>query len=354
VTVTLSSHSDEWILRAQNGEVEAVEGLLDQFRPLIKSRTHALWTAAGETVSGMEWADVEAEVTLLFLSRLQNFRPEQGVYFPHYIERMLYFDGLAWLRQQRKGAAVPFSQLGGAEDVKDDDIEQWIFQDCGDVSREVEQTLALRDGLAELPAMHKQLVWQCCVLGRSEAEVAQSLSMSRSTVRSRLTQALNQLRAYFGGADGETGQQGRGAQREDSHHEFWHFIFLMAKDEKRPDLVGVGSGRPVLLQGTFDFPTTGLRTPQLLSTKLRYVVPIGAIAGIRYLRAGSICEKMVCLSTVVNGMPHRLIPIAPNATAYVPFAIVDALPAGSEIEIHIASEAPGTVIVDVGCLQMPA
>lgn len=128
----------------------------------------------------------------------------------------------------------------------------------------------------------------------------------------------------------------------------------MAKDEKRPDLVGVGAGRPVLLQGTFDFPATGLKEPQLLAKKLIYTVPIGHVLGVRYLRVGSVSEGMVAVSTVVNGLPHRIVPCAANDTMHVSFAIVDPIPAGSQIEIHIASQSPGTAILDVGCLQMPA
>ena len=128
----------------------------------------------------------------------------------------------------------------------------------------------------------------------------------------------------------------------------------MAKDEKRPDLIGIGAGKTVLLQGVYDFPATGLKTPQLLSPRLRYVVPRGQVVGIRFLRVGVSCDAMSCVSTVVNGLPHRLIPLAANSSMHVPFAIVEPIVAGSEIEIHIASDKAGTAIIDVGCLEMPA
>ena len=128
----------------------------------------------------------------------------------------------------------------------------------------------------------------------------------------------------------------------------------MTREEKRPDLVGVGAGKPILLQGIFEFSATGLKNPEILSEKLRFVVPIGYVAGLRFFRAGISCDKMVCLSTVVNGLAHRLIPLAPNSSSHIPFAIVEPIPAGSEIEIQIASGAPGTAIVDVGGLLMPA
>ena len=98
---------------------------------------------------------------------------------------------------------------------------------------------------------------------------------------------------------------------------------------------------------------TGIKTPALLSPKLSYTVPAGHMAGVRYVRVGVMCEKMVVISTVVNGLPHRLIPVAANDTAHAPFAIVEPIVAGSQIEIWVASDAPGIAIVDVGVLQMP-
>jgi assimilatory nitrate reductase catalytic subunit len=345
---------ETWISRAQAGDSLAVEALLEQFQPLLRSRVYALWNALSDQLSTLERADVEAEVNFLFLSRLQGFRPDAGVYFPHYIERMLHFDGLAWLRSQRRGAAVPFSQLMLQSDDEASEPAEWLLETQEDPAQGVEQSLALRDALGEMEAPQKHLVWQCCVLGRTEADVALELGVSRSAVRNRLEAALCQLRLHFGTQNPVGNRSGRVSPDNALSPEFWNFTFIMAKDEKRPDLVGVGAGRPILLQGTFDFPATGIKTPQLLSPKLRYVVPAGNVAGIRFVRVGAICDSMVCVSTVVNGLPHRLIPVAANSAAHVPLAIVEAIRAGSEIEIHIASDAPGTVILDVGCLQLPS
>jgi hypothetical protein len=188
----------------------------------------------------------------------------------------------------------------------------------------------------------------------TEAAAADYLGVSRSAVRNRLESALAHLRAGLE-IESETEnpnwtRSGRARKAQDTI-EVWRQ--RMTRDEKRPDLVGVGAGRPILLQGVFDFSATGIRKPEILSEKLRFIVPPGYVAGLRFFRAGVTCERMVCLSTVVNGLTHRLIPLAPNSTVHVPFAIVEPLVAGSEIEIHIASEAPGIAIVDVGGLLMP-
>ena len=355
------------IERAQVGDNAAVESLLLKFRPLLRARMHWLWAKLREDMTGVEWADVEAQVQVIFLSRLQEFRPDEGIFFPHYIARMLDFDSRHWLRTQRRGGAVPFSQLCSITD-DGEDPEWWMRGESNECAApSVDEIVSMQDALKVLSSAQREVVWQCCVQGNSEVAVAQHLGISRSAVRNRLGSALNRLRAFFGEHGAIVGQvsvneqvvpitrTGRRVPRSVlAHYEFWIWRMNMSRDEKRPDLVGVGSGQPVLMQGVFDFPATGLKTPQLLSPKLRYVVPMGYVAGIRFLRAGVSCAKMVCVSTIVNGMPHRLVPVAANDTMHVPFAIVEPIVAGSEIEIHIASDAPGTAIIDVGCLQMPA
>jgi hypothetical protein len=345
------------IVAAQNGDQSATEDLLLQFRPLLRSRMHALYLGTRSTLCTLEWSDIEAQVTLLFLSRLHAFKPELGVYFPHYIERMLDLDGRAWVRTLRRGEALPFSQLWSPGD-EDGDPFDWIEDEFApDEVAGIERNLALRDALDALSPAHREVVWKCCVLGRTEDSVARELSLSRSAVRNRLDGALGKMRAFFG--SDETGTR-TGRARPDAnqaatpYEEFWQFLTEMTKHEKRPDLVGVGAGRPVLLQGTFDFPATGLKNPQHLHSKLTYTVPSGNVAGIRYARIGVVCDAMVVISTVVNGLPHRLLPVAANSHAHVSFAIVEPLVAGSQIEIHVASEKAGIAIIDVGVLQIPA
>ncbi len=364
------------VFAAQNGDAAATEALLEQFQPLLRSRIHGLWIGVREELSTLEWADIESQMTLIFLQRLHAFDVSKGVFFPHYIEQMLEWDARTWLRAQRRGIATPFSQLSllGEEGA---DLDDLLPVSPTDEARDVESILALRTALDELPHPQRLVVWGCCVLGKTEVQMAQELGLSRSAVRNRLEAALIKMRAFFGStqegtrtgrarpetllAVARTGAPNAATSPAPANksanatpfHEFWSCLLIMAKDEKRPDLVGVGAGRPVLLQGTFDFPATGIKTPDLLSPKLTYTVPPGHVAGVRYVRVGVMCEKMAVISTVVNGMPHRLIPVSANGTAHAPFAIVEPIVAGSQIEIWIASDAPGVAIVDVGVLQMP-
>ena len=358
------------VFAAQNGDGAATEALLEQFQPLLRSRIHGLWIGVREELSTLEWADIESQMTLIFLQRLHAFDAEKGVFFPHYIERMLEWDARTWLRTQRRGIATPFSQLA-LMDEEGADLDDLLPAAPTDEARDVESIVALRAALDDLPHAQRVVVWGCCVLGKTEVQMAQELGLSRSAVRNRLEAALIKMRAFFGSTQEGT-RTGRArpesaapsiaataparsnkAADKTPFHEFWSCLSLMAKDEKRPDLIGVGAGRPVLLQGTFDFPATGIKTPDLLSPKLTYTVPDGHIAGVRYVRVGVMCDKMAVISTVVNGLPHRLIPVAANDTAHAPFAIVEPIVAGSQIEIWVASDAPGVAVVDVGVLQMP-
>ncbi|HEX8834086.1 MAG TPA: sigma-70 family RNA polymerase sigma factor, partial [Abditibacteriaceae bacterium] len=356
---------DLLVQRAQNGDTTATEELMAQFRPLMRSRMHGLWASLQENLSGAEWADVESQVQLLFLSRLQKFRTAEGVYFSHYIAKMLDFDCRAWMREQRRGQAMPFSQMVQSYDEQGEAFD-WLGDDntqTVDTTADLEQLLSLREALGVLTSHQHQVIWSCCIEGKTELEVAQQLGLTRSAVRNRLAGALNRLRdffaeredsMYYGQSETPT-RTGRALpQSITDKRQFWNRRINMSKDEKRPDLVGIGAGRPVLLQGVYDFEATGLKNPELLSPKLSYTVPPGRVLGIRFFRAGVSCDKMVCLSTVVNGDPHRLVPVAANSSLHVPFAIVEPIIAGSQIEIHIASDAPGTAIIDVGFLEMPA
>lgn len=372
---TSAPHSAENLQRlvdcAQRGEEAACEQLLEQFRPLMRSRMHRLWSALCNDLSRVEWDDVEAHVRLSFLTRLDAFRPDAGVYFAHYVRQMLDIDCRNYLRQQRRQSAVPFSQVFEDDET---DCELIDSHECSgmepnpadDDAARLEQSLSMRSALDTLTAPQRDVVWRCCVLGETEARAAAHLGISRSAVRNRLDGALTRMRSFFDEHSGDftiqptqqtiagTTRTGRSTGASAQQREWWIERIEMAKNEKRPDLVGVGMGRPILLQGVFEFEATGLKTPQLLSPKLRYTVPNGYIVGIRYVRVGVSCDKMVCVSTVLNGDPHRLIPVAANGTQHVALAIVEPICAGSQIEIHVASEGSGTAIIDVGCLQIPA
>ena len=361
---TRRAENERLIAAVQYGDPVALEQILDQFHPLLRWQQHALFASLREQLSHLEWEDVERQVVLMFLARVRVYRPRRSEDFTHYIGRVLNYDCGQWLRRARHSGLEAFSQQAGESD---DDSDRWVAasREVGrQEAREVELAVSLQAALEKLSAPQREVVWECCVMGRSVEDIAARRHISTAAARMRLESGLAHLRRYY-----EVGEKDEADEKKDGEPSvpvgqdptdraappvLMKELIDMAKDDKRFELVGAAAGRPIVLQGTFEFEATGLKNPQLLSPKLRFTVQPGCVAGIRFLRAGVICESMVCLSTVVNGLPHRLVPVAANSTTNVPFAIVEPLPAGSEIEIHIAANKPGTIILDVGCLQMPA
>jgi hypothetical protein len=112
----------------------------------------------------------------------------------------------------------------------------------------------------------------------------------------------------------------------------------------------VSEGTPVLLQVIRIFEGRGLETP--LPLGLTYTVPAERTAGMFYFRAGSTVSGMVNVSVMRDGKLMRYFPIGPNSAIHVSLAIVEELPAGTRIEIFAAGEGSGTLILDIGYLEV--
>jgi hypothetical protein len=112
----------------------------------------------------------------------------------------------------------------------------------------------------------------------------------------------------------------------------------------------VSEGTPVLLQTLVTFEGHGLAAPQPLG--LSYTVPKDRTAGMFYFRAGSTVAGMVNVSVMRDGKLMRYFPVAPNSAIHVSLAIVEELPEGTRIDILAAGEGTGTLILDVGYLEV--
>lgn len=112
----------------------------------------------------------------------------------------------------------------------------------------------------------------------------------------------------------------------------------------------VSEGSPILLQTLVTFEGRGLEAPQPLG--LRYTVPPGRTAGMYYFRAGSTVSGMVNVSIMRDGRLMRYFPVAANSSIHVSLAIVEELPAGTQIEVLAAGEGSGTLILDIGYIEV--
>ena len=106
----------------------------------------------------------------------------------------------------------------------------------------------------------------------------------------------------------------------------------------------------VLLQTITSIEGGGLDSSQPLN--LAYTVPQGCTAGVQYVRAGNTSGGMANVTLLKNGKVMRYVPVAAGGATHVPLAIVDDLRPGTDIEVVAASEEAGTLILDVGILEV--
>lgn len=106
----------------------------------------------------------------------------------------------------------------------------------------------------------------------------------------------------------------------------------------------------VLLQTITTIEGEGLNSPSPLN--LTYTVPQGCTAGVQYVRAGNAAGGMVNVTLLKDGKTMRYFPVAARSSTHVPLAIVDEIRPGSEVSVSAAGKGSGTLIVDIGVLEV--
>lgn len=106
----------------------------------------------------------------------------------------------------------------------------------------------------------------------------------------------------------------------------------------------------VLLQNITELEGKGLDSPSPLD--LEYTVPQGCTAGLQYVRLGTTSTDMVNVTVLRDGKRMRYFPVAGGDAIHVQLAIVDQLEAGEHIEVTAAGKETGTLILDIGILEV--
>ena len=112
----------------------------------------------------------------------------------------------------------------------------------------------------------------------------------------------------------------------------------------------VSEGKPILLQTIIPFEGSGLQNPHPIG--LGYTVPKGRTLGMLYFRGGSTVSGMVNITIMRDGRPMRYFPIASGSAMHVSLAIVEEMPEHTRIEVYAAGEGAGTLILDIGYLEI--
>ena len=111
---------------------------------------------------------------------------------------------------------------------------------------------------------------------------------------------------------------------------------------------------PKFLQGILAFTGEGLDKSTLLGSTMIYTVPSDKRSQLIYFRAGNSSAELVCLSLYRDGKLMRLFPVGAKEASHVSLAVVEDLTPDSKLEVHISapSGVAGTVVVDIGLLEI--
>jgi hypothetical protein len=104
------------------------------------------------------------------------------------------------------------------------------------------------------------------------------------------------------------------------------------------------------LQGAFDFEGKGLDSPVPFKPRLVYSVPHDQRARLLYLRSGNSSDEMIYVLLSKNGRRMRYFPIGAKGAIHVTLAIVEMIPAETELELLVGAPEglAGTLVIDMG------
>ncbi|KQS69367.1 molybdopterin oxidoreductase family protein [Modestobacter sp. Leaf380] len=111
---------------------------------------------------------------------------------------------------------------------------------------------------------------------------------------------------------------------------------------------------PRFLQGVFPIVGEGLTKPGPVDPALTYTVPSGASAQALYFRGGNSTAELVYVLLVRDGEPVRWFPIGAKGDVHVPLRVVEDLPGGSVVTLHVAAPegVTGELVVDLGLVEV--
>jgi assimilatory nitrate reductase catalytic subunit len=111
---------------------------------------------------------------------------------------------------------------------------------------------------------------------------------------------------------------------------------------------------PRFLQGVFPITGEGLAKPGPIDPALRYTVPNGLSAQALYFRGGNSTGELIYVLLVRDGEPMRWFPIGAKGDVHVPLRVVEDLPGGTAIELHVAAPegVVGEIVVDLGLVEV--
>lgn len=180
------------IERAKDGDVRAYEDLVERYREVTFRTAYLITRSAADAEEAAQDAFVKAYYSLPRFRQQAAFRP--------WILRIASNEARNRLRSARRREGLALRLAG-------DRLEGAPSPEATIVSRETTETLLAAIGA--LPERDRLVIGYRYLLGLSEAETAEALGVRRGTVKSRLSRALERLKAElpdgidFGTATGD-------------------------------------------------------------------------------------------------------------------------------------------------------
>lgn len=110
------------------------------------------------------------------------------------------------------------------------------------------------------------------------------------------------------------------------------------------------------LRGIFAFKGQGRADPIPIDAELRHVVPDKVVAQLVYFRGRNDSGGLIYVVLVRDGNATRHFPIASQGDVYVPLRVVEDMPSGTLVELHLAAPEglTGSVVIDLGMVEVSA
>ena len=178
---------EEWVRRAQEGDVGAYEELVSRYGPIAQRAAYLITGSAADADDAVQEAFVKAYYALGRFRRESPFRP--------WLLRIVANEAKNRIRSQGRQAGVALRLQEGRP--RDDEAPS---PEVALLSKE--RSSALMAALNRLGETDRTVIFLRYFLELSEAEMAVTLDCRRGTVKSRLSRALNRLRRALAPGEG--------------------------------------------------------------------------------------------------------------------------------------------------------
>jgi len=167
----------ELVARCRSGDPDAWPEFVRRFAPYV----HAI-VMRGYRLNEQDGEDVFQEVFIRAWERIDSLRSDAAI--------------RPWLGQLTRRLAIDRIRARSREAVRDD-LDMFHDVASADVVAALDEALTVRQAIADLPGIHRDIVGRFFIRGQSHATIAADLGIAEGTVASRIGRARSRLRTQL-------------------------------------------------------------------------------------------------------------------------------------------------------------